>query len=65
MFVFLNIYALNRPEVMIPNAADKFDKEGNLTDAFTRERIKELVEALMNWTIQHQRMQQQRVAEAS
>ena len=48
MFVFLNIYALNRPEVMIPNAADKFDEDGNLTDAFTRERIKALVEALVN-----------------
>jgi chromate reductase, NAD(P)H dehydrogenase (quinone) len=65
MFVFLNIYALNRPEVMIPNAADKFDEDGNLTDAFTRERIKALVEALVNWTIKHKRMQQQRVAEAS
>lgn len=36
MFVFLNMFALNRPEVMIPYAADKFDKEGNLTDAFTK-----------------------------
>jgi chromate reductase, NAD(P)H dehydrogenase (quinone) len=29
MFVFLNIHTLNRPEVMIPNAADKFDDQGN------------------------------------
>lgn len=65
MFVFLNMFALNQPEVMIPNAADKFDKEGNLIDAFTKERIKELVEALVNWTIKHQRMQKQRIAEAS
>ena len=66
MFVFLNMFALNRPEVMIPNAADKFDKEGNLTDAFTKEMVKELVEALVNWTMKHQKMQQQqRVAETS
>ena len=66
MFVFLNMFALNRPEVMIPNAADKFDKDGNLTDAFTKERIKELVEALVDWTMKHQKMQQQqRVAETS
>jgi hypothetical protein len=32
----------------IPNAADKFDEDGNLTDAFTREGIKALVEALVN-----------------
>jgi hypothetical protein len=37
MFVFLNVYALNRPEIMIANAADKFDKDGNLTDSPTRE----------------------------
>jgi chromate reductase len=66
MFVFLNMFALNRPEVMIPYAADKFDKEGNLTDAFTKEMIKQLVEALVNWTIKHQEMlQQQRITETS
>lgn len=64
MFVFLNMFALNRPEVMIPNAADKFDKDGNLTDAFTRERIKELVEALIKWTIKYQKMQQLKISEA-
>jgi chromate reductase, NAD(P)H dehydrogenase (quinone) len=40
MFVFLNMYALNRPEVMIPHAADKFDEQGNLTDKFTEDMIK-------------------------
>jgi chromate reductase len=59
IFVFLNMFALNRPEVMIPNAADKFDKEGNLTDTFTRDRIKELVEALVNWAIKHKKLLQQ------
>jgi chromate reductase len=66
MFVFLNMFALNRPEVMIPYAADKFDKEGNLTDAFTKEMIRQLMDALVNWTIKHQEMQQQqRITETS
>ena len=30
MFVFLNMFPLNQPEVMIAHAKDKFDNEGNL-----------------------------------
>jgi chromate reductase len=51
IFVYLNMYALNRPEVMIPSAADKFDATGNLVDEDTRKRIKELMLALTNWTL--------------
>jgi chromate reductase len=51
IFVYLNMYALNRPEVMIPSAADKFDATGNLIDEDTRKRIKELMLALTNWTL--------------
>ena len=35
MFVFLNMFPLNQPEVMIPYADDKFDDEGNLTETET------------------------------
>ena len=56
VFVFLNVYPLNRPEVMIANAADKFDKDGNLTDQKTKEKIKELLDALVAWTIKHQKI---------
>jgi chromate reductase, NAD(P)H dehydrogenase (quinone) len=49
-FVFLNMHALNQPEVMIPFAAKAFDAQGNLTDEKTREKIKELVAALADWT---------------
>ena len=49
MFVFLNMYPLNQPEVMISNAGDKFDEQGNLTDEKTREKIKELLQALVSW----------------
>lgn len=52
MFVFLNMFPLNQPEVMIANAADKFDEQGNLKDPKTSEKIKELLEALADWTRQ-------------
>jgi chromate reductase len=51
IFVYLNMYAFNRPEVMIPNAADKFDANGDLVDEDTRKRIRELMSALTSWTI--------------
>jgi len=52
-FIFLNMYPLNRPEVMISNASDKFDQQGNLTDEPTRKRIRKLLEALAEWTLLH------------
>jgi chromate reductase, NAD(P)H dehydrogenase (quinone) len=48
--VFLNMYTVNRPEVMIANAASKFDSEGKLTDDRTREQIRKLLQALVDWT---------------
>ena len=56
-FVFLNMRPLNRPEVMIGNASERFDQQGNLTDHDTREHIKKLVEALVKWTRQLQKAQ--------
>lgn len=47
--VFLNMYPLNRPEVMVPFAQEKIDGTGRLTDQKTREKIAELVEALIVW----------------
>lgn len=49
-FVFLDMHPLNRPEVMVPSAHEKIDKEGKVTDPATRERIKELLESLVAWT---------------
>jgi chromate reductase len=48
--VFLNMYPLNQPEVMVPLAHEKIDQNGRLTDQKTREKIKELLEALVIWT---------------
>jgi chromate reductase, NAD(P)H dehydrogenase (quinone) len=42
-FVFLNMYALNQPEVAIGNAAQRFDAQGNLTDETSRQLIQQLL----------------------
>jgi chromate reductase len=49
-FVFLDMYPLNKPEVMISNAAQRFDEQGNLTDEKTRELIGQLLASLVAWT---------------
>jgi chromate reductase, NAD(P)H dehydrogenase (quinone) len=49
-FVFLNMYPLNKPEVMISTAAQRFDERGHLTDETARKRIGELLVALVAWT---------------
>jgi chromate reductase len=50
MLVFLNMYPLNRPEVMVPFANQKINEQGRLTDEPTREFIKKQLEALVSWT---------------
>jgi chromate reductase len=49
-FVILNVHPLNRPEVLVPLAQEKFDAGGRLTDQKTRNKIKELLESLVTWT---------------
>ena len=55
MMVFLNMFPINQPEVMIANAADRFDAEGNLTDETTKDYIRRLLQALVEWTSQIQK----------
>jgi chromate reductase len=49
-FVFLDMYPINRPEVMMPFAADNVDPDGNVTNEQTRKLTRELLEALVQWT---------------
>jgi chromate reductase len=49
-FVWLNMHALTRPEVVVNFADKKIDKNGKVTDEETRKRIRELLEALISWT---------------
>jgi len=50
-FVFLNGFVMNRPEVMIPQAQNKFDASGNLTDQATRDFVTAHLAALKAWVL--------------
>ena len=52
VMVFLNMYPLNMPEVMISRAHERFDTDGNLTDEKTREYIGKMLVSLVEWTRQ-------------
>jgi chromate reductase len=46
---FLNGFVMNRPEVMIPQAHNKFDADGKLTAQATRDFISAHLTALKTW----------------
>ena len=50
-FVFLNALVMNRPEVMIPAAQNKFDASGKLTDQATRDFITAHLTAFKAWVL--------------
>lgn len=50
MLQYLDVPVLNKPEVFIQYAWEKFDSDGNLLDEATRDQIKRLLEALMKFT---------------
>ncbi len=47
---FTNMLPVNKPEVAIQRAWEKFDAEGNLTDEPSCEAIRALLQALLDWT---------------
>ena len=49
-FVFLNMYPVNQPEVLIANAAHRFNEKGELTDETSRELVRKLLAELVSWT---------------
>jgi chromate reductase len=51
MMVFLNMFPVNQPEVMVGNASEKFDERGNLTDETTKDFIRQLLQGLVEWTL--------------
>ncbi|HYZ51403.1 MAG TPA: NAD(P)H-dependent oxidoreductase [Nitrososphaeraceae archaeon] len=51
IFVFLNMYPINRPEVIVPFAQDKFDANGNLLDNDTKRFLGQLLQNLAKWAI--------------
>ena len=50
MMVFLNMFPINQPEVMIGNAHERFDADGNLTHDATKDFIRQLLQSLVEWT---------------
>ena len=48
--VFTNMHPLNRPEVQVQRAWEKFDQNGNLTDESVRQSVRALLVALAAWT---------------
>src|SRR6185295_12435537 len=57
IMVFLNMFPVNHTEVMIGNAATRFDKDGNLTDEDTKDHIRGLLASLVAWTRRLQQSQ--------
>jgi chromate reductase len=48
--VFLDMHPVNKPEVFVTFAAQKFDEEGHLTDEKTRDVVKDMLVKLADWT---------------
>jgi chromate reductase len=50
VFVFLDMHPVNKPEVLVTFANQKFDPDGRLTDEKTKELTKNLLDTLVAWT---------------
>jgi chromate reductase, NAD(P)H dehydrogenase (quinone) len=49
-FVYLNMYPVNGPDVIVNFAQQKFDANGNLVDDNTKTFLGQLLQNLVNWT---------------
>ena len=50
MMVFLNMFPINQPEVMIGTCTNAFDAAGNLTDETAKGMIRDLLKNLVDWS---------------
>jgi len=48
--VYTNMLPVNKPEVMVANAWEQFDKDGGLRDEKTRQLVTQLLASLAAWT---------------
>jgi chromate reductase len=48
-----NMFLLNRPEVLVTRAEEKFDANGRLVDEVTRGFLRDLLAALADWILTH------------
>jgi chromate reductase, NAD(P)H dehydrogenase (quinone) len=49
IMIYLDVHFVNKPEVMIAGAHEKFNATGELEDELTRDFIKQLMTALVSW----------------
>jgi chromate reductase len=49
-FVFLNMFPINKPEVIVTFAEQKFNSDGILGDEKATQLIKQLLRSLIDWT---------------
>lgn len=59
ILVYLDVHFINKPEVMIAQAQQKFDAEGALADDITRDFVRQQMAALCDWTERLKRGAQQ------
>lgn len=50
-FEFTNSYCMPQPEILVFRAHEKFDADGNLTDAKTSEYLGKYLEAFRDWVL--------------
>jgi chromate reductase len=50
IMIDLNMYAINRPLLLVANAKDKFDENLRLTDEESLQTLREVLSSLVEWT---------------
>lgn len=50
IMICMDVHFINKPEVMIAHAHQKFDDQGQLQDADTQQFIEQLITSLMAWS---------------
>jgi chromate reductase, NAD(P)H dehydrogenase (quinone) len=55
IMIDLNMHPINRPLLLVANAKDKFSKDLRLTDEETIQTLRDVLSALVEWTLRLQR----------
>jgi chromate reductase len=55
IMIDLNMYPINRPQLLVANAKDKFNEELQLTDEETLQNLRDVLSSLVEWTRKLQR----------
>src|SRR5256885_13603509 len=55
IMIDLNMYPINRPQLMVPNAKDKFNEVLQLIDEESRQTLRDVLSCLVDWTLKLQR----------